>query len=279
MALPSLHVPDDGVPTRRVRCFEDLVDAAGEYVGGRNAGLYLFRGQRQMHLVPGTLRETILPALWRSPQPDLLGLLRTIDAVTDDFAVREGDVPEDDAAEALLQHYGVTTTRMLDATQVLHVAATFALMKDWRREPGPAVVHLFGPIDTFAQPQAGHLSAFLVAATVVNGCRRPQRQAAWVLIDPAGRDQRCDYQPHLQARFWIASQDASHFWDGTAPYRKRWLLAGDGQHRLFRNWPAGREQGEPGRPPLADDAGMGSRLDVRGVRGPTTRRTERANRT
>jgi hypothetical protein len=220
---------DGQVATAEVRSFTELIESIGRCLSGREPGVYLFRGQDQVHHdAPGV--ESVRSRFGRSRQPNHALLKRTIQDTAEAVKLRDRFAHGSLAAEALVAHYELTPTRMLDVTQVAHVAASFALNATPPPESKAAVVYVFGPARAIEKASTNAPGAFSVAAVANHFATRPQRQAAWVLHHP---DPGHNFAEDVIARFEIPWECRRSFWRGFKPYSNRWLVQADVQWKVL----------------------------------------------
>ena len=210
--------------------FGDLIDSVGQLQAQNQAANYLFRGQDRLYPTDGQ-PFSVRPRFYRAGSRQLANLERLqshISHVTANTILPQGYTSRPVAAEALLQHYERVDTRMLDCTHILHVAATFALFKDWRTCPEDAVILVIDINGATPDPAQGQWGAVLVAATAGPGARRPIRQAAWAVFMAGAETDVVDFADRLVAVYRIPRVAEDTFWRGFMPYEHGWMMARDG---------------------------------------------------
>lgn len=215
----------DPVP---VATFTELSAHVAEIAAMNHTWMTFYRGQSQdwrnrVH------KTTILPTLFRPPRGStslaasvrLDRAHRLEEAV---LALREswkGLRPPNplwrfrEYAVALLQHYGICPTPMIDLTTSLNVAASFARGDDGF---GAGVVYVIAmpyPHQTISLYPDQSLSLARLQALVPRGARRPQYQEGWLagrLPISADKTEHDEAAGRLLAKYALAEGEA--FWDG-----------------------------------------------------------------
>jgi hypothetical protein len=126
----------------RVRSFEELIKITSHLAAGNRDHHLFFRGQSRDY-VDRNGRTLLYPTLYRSPSKaglkkrelaerwsSLEKLVRTVVAHRSTLKLPGKTHRHVESAIALLQHYGLAPTPLLDVTPSLRVAASFALLPD-----------------------------------------------------------------------------------------------------------------------------------------------------
>lgn len=128
-------------PGYRVRRFEELVKVSAHLAAGNRGHMLFFRGQARDY-VDRNGRTNLYPTLFRKGASPLRraelakrwakleACVKAIVAHRADLALPGKTHRHIEAAIALLQHYGLCETPLLDVTPSLRVAASFALPDD-----------------------------------------------------------------------------------------------------------------------------------------------------
>lgn len=239
---------EDKMLVRSVTSFGQLIAEAGALQARTGQPRHLYRGQSRAWATSSS-EHVLLPSFYRKGQrrTSRNELDELIQRVSAHLAPKSAHVRAGTVAEILLQHYEHAATRVLDCTQVLHVAASFALAKNWAACPEPAVVYVINATQAKLNPKAGKLGAAIVPALTPTQARRPQVQAAWALYQGEPSDQSSvDFGRWVVAAFLIDQSSAAHFWDGFAAYPCSWLMDRDTMDDWFLK--------RVGLPPVATSA-------------------------
>jgi hypothetical protein len=145
----------------RVNTYQELVESVAQIAFYNQDYILFFRGQEKDFKVNG--ESTILPSIYRSDSSDLLTPTQRLEVLTEKFdklkehseilkqlAERERSrfagttklTKYEELRWAILQHYEVVDTPVLDLTHSLHVASSFALEKVEKGEFG--VIQVLG---------------------------------------------------------------------------------------------------------------------------------------
>lgn len=212
---------------KRVRTFTQLIEECGRVHATLQTERLVYRGQTQEHFSDG--KPLVSAKFYRSEgnlQEREEALERTVRLVARAHGADLIGKQRGVAAEALCAHYEHIATRMLDCTQILHVAASFALGQYGQPANGPAVVYLFDLRKATKTPTSGQFGADQVACSTIRQATRPMRQGAWVVWqkNPTGR---VPFEDLLCAALTIEYEDRSTFWDVAPALPHEWLMAGD----------------------------------------------------
>ena len=225
-----------------VQTFDELITQAGALQSRTEQPRHLYRGQWRAWPGPDGA-DALLPTFYREHNgPRDLGALKArVRATAGKLSPHNNPhVDSESVAEILLQHYEHTPTRVLDCTQILHVAASFALCKDWTKDPDPAVVYVINATGAKLNPRGpesgkpAELGAAIVPALTPVDARRPQVQAAWALYlaeDP--NDAPRNFARWAVAAFTIDQAAAKGFWKDFEPYDCEWMMKADTMNEWF----------------------------------------------
>jgi hypothetical protein len=236
MTLLVKEFPNNDPTAFRVRTFTALVEEAGRLFAEKQHADILFRGQNNAY-VHADGQHSVRPRLYRHgnlAQTTLDRYLGHIRKANDVLLLNQQYARSRTAVEALFAHYERYETRMLDATHVLHVAASFALADTGGDRDAPAVVYALDVRGGHPRPQRGRLGKALVASTTMGAATRPMRQAAWVIWQHDAGCEVVDFGTRVLRAFLILPEDRAHFWDCNQPLDYAWLMRGDAMADVFR---------------------------------------------
>jgi hypothetical protein len=229
-------IPESLQRIQRVRDFTGLIEEVGRLCHEVQHDQLLFRGQDAIYAYSDG-SHSVRPRLYRdgNASPARYAQLRAnLMKLYKDLELQRHYAKPRTGREALLAHYRVTDTRMLDCTHVLHVAASFALASDQQQRPGPSVVYALDVRGGTAKPATGQLGKALVAATTGPAATRPMRQGAWVTWQHGAGLENVDFGGRVVRAFVVDEADKPKFWDCTTPHEHEWLMADDDMSNRLR---------------------------------------------
>jgi len=208
-----------------IASFRQLVEAVARLSFHNPDYFLIYRGQRRDHLIESNA-TSLYPAIYRSegslPNAELRSRFQTLDRAAAllhaefrshaiEGSAKLGKFPE--LTWAMLQHYEVCPTPLLDVTQSLRVAASFAL----ERAAGDAFVfvlgfpHVHGSISYSVEEELLNIRLLSICPP---DAKRPYFQEGFLVGSfPALREAKHpaqDCAARLLAKFRIA---AAGFWD------------------------------------------------------------------
>lgn len=219
---------------RHVRTFTELVESVGRLHAQIGHERLVYRGQTREY---GSLERPTIHSKFDRLCANDDEARRSLDHALRKLARGQDSALKGKnrtvAAEALAAHYEYLATRMLDCTQILQVAASFALANYGSPQPHPAVVYVLDVRNAPSTPARGRFGACQVASVTAYDATRPMRQGAWVLWKHGVTD-TVEFGTLICAAFTIDRDNRGGFWDCVAKYDHEWLMSGDKMSEWFQ---------------------------------------------
>lgn len=224
---------------KEVNCYSDLIKYVSDlYFHNRNYTLY-FRGQDQEYKINN--KTTILPRIYREVKSgkELKSKFGKLELLTKNFYfyLKEYNILEekllryyDELKWAIIQHYGMYDTPLLDITTSLQVATSFATIKKTNQFGIIYVLGLPYQSDNITYNTQNELFNIKLNTICTPQALRPLFQEGYVTghfpiseLDNIRRRRYFDFSRRLIAKFKIPN--TKNFWDNSVvPLTKKQLL-------------------------------------------------------